>query len=126
FADVGRSVRGRRPGDPNRHIPSSRRPPMGSNSRQSGRSPSSRGGVIPLLGTEIPLDADLTRRDLLRYAGYGSMAAFLAACGTGSQGGQQATTAKGGQLSVGSNQSDPAPKSGMETINSAFTKANGG
>src|SRR5207253_934652 len=68
----------------------------------------------------------LTRRDVLRYAGYGSVAAFLAACGGGNQGGQAATTAKGGQLTVGSNASDPAPKQGLATINDAFGKANGG
>src|SRR6266550_1958582 len=87
---------------------SSRRAPMGSNSRQSGPSPSARSEVIPLLGTEIPL---------------------LAARGTGSQGGgggQKATTAKGGQLSVGSNASDPAPKQGLAAINGAFSQANGG
>jgi multiple sugar transport system substrate-binding protein len=102
---------------------------MGSNSRQSGRSPSDGSEAIPLLDTRIPLYADLTRRDLLKYAGYGSVAAFLAACGTGSQSGgqsgQSVATAKGGQLTIGSNQSDPAPKAGMETINAAFTKANG-
>src|SRR5207302_2532706 len=108
---------------------SSRRAPMGSNSRQSRPSPSARSEVIPLLGTEIPLFGDLTRRDLLKYAGYGSLAAFLAACGTGNQGGgggQAATAAKGGQLSVGSNASDPAPKQGLADIDTAFTKANGG
>src|SRR4051812_35625217 len=47
-----------------------------------------RGGVvlmgerIPIPGTEIevPLGLDLSRRDLLKIAGYGSLAAFIAAC----------------------------------------------
>ena len=80
---------------------------MGSNSRQS----------------ELSLYAGLTRRDVLRYAGYGSMAAFLAACGGNNQSGQAATTARGGQHTVGSNASDPAPKQGLATINDAFRKA---
>jgi multiple sugar transport system substrate-binding protein len=99
---------------------------MGSNSRQSGRSPSEIRDTIPLLDTGIPLFANLTRRDLLKYAGYGSMAAFLAACGGNQvQSGPTVTTAKGGLLTVGSNASDPAPKQGIAQINAAFTAWNG-
>jgi multiple sugar transport system substrate-binding protein len=72
----------------------------------------------------------LTRRDLLKYAGYGGVAALVAACGgtasTGGGGGRKAVTATGGQLSIGSNASDPLPKAGMEAVDAAFVKANGG
>lgn len=56
---------------------------------------------------------------------------------TGTTGGATPTTAtasgswiarvkgKGGQVSVGSNQSDPQPKAGMEQVNAAFTKETG-
>ncbi len=98
---------------------------MGGNSRQSGHSPSEGDEAVPLLGTQIPFYASLTRRDLLRYAGYGSLAAFLAACG-GGQTTPAATTAKGGQLTLGSNASDPAPKKGIADINAAFSTWNGG
>jgi multiple sugar transport system substrate-binding protein len=99
---------------------------MGSSSRHRG-SPSAGGEGFPLPGLGIPLSAALSRRDLLKYAGYGSLAAYLAACGGGtSPSPTTATTAKGGQLTLGSNASDPAPKSGLAAINAAFTAANGG
>jgi multiple sugar transport system substrate-binding protein len=79
---------------------------------------------VPVLGTELPWDAGLSRRDLLKIAGYGSVAAFLAACGGGST--STGTTTTGGTVTVGSNQSDAVPKKAMEDINAAFTKANGG
>ena len=82
-------------------------------------------GGFPLLGKELPWSAGLSRRDLLKITGYGSLAAFLAACGQGG-GGSAAVTSTGGQVSVGSNQSDALPKQGMEQVNAAFTKANGG
>src|SRR6266700_3443907 len=41
---------------------------------------------IPLLGTELPVDLDLSRRDILKIGGYTSLAAFLAACSTGGGG----------------------------------------
>ena len=46
--------------------------------------PSSRGLALPFIDSELPLNLELTRRDLLKIAGYGSLAAFLAACGGGS------------------------------------------
>jgi multiple sugar transport system substrate-binding protein len=75
----------------------------------------------------LSLNADLSRRDIIKMAGYGSVAAFLAACGTGSSTGSTSTgEAKGGTVSVGSNASDPLPRKGMDEVNAAFTKANGG
>src|SRR5215472_1464179 len=99
---------------------------MGSSSRRSGRSPSEGSEAILLPGTGLPFFADLTRRDLLRYAGYGSLAAFLAACGSGTQTTQTVGPATGGTLTLGSNASDPAPKQGIANINQAFSSANGG
>lgn len=75
----------------------------------------------------MPWEAGLSRRDVLKIAGYGSVAAFLAACGNGTTGGGGgATFAKGGTVSVGSNQSDAVPKKAMENVNQAFTSWNGG
>ena len=37
--------------------------------------------LIPGTGIELPVDFDLSRRDMLKIAGYGSLAAFIAACG---------------------------------------------
>ncbi len=47
--------------------------------------PLSSGDKIPVPGTgiEVPLWLDLSRRDILKIAGYGSLAAFIAACGGG-------------------------------------------
>ena len=75
------------------------------------------------------LDQGVSRRRLLEMAGVGGAAALLYACGSSpSPGGQtgSSTFAKGGQVSVGSNQSDPLPKQAMDQINTAFTQANGG
>lgn len=74
------------------------------------------------------LDQGVSRRKVLGMAGAGGLAALLYACGSASPSGQASsgTFAKGGQLSVGSNASDPLPKQAMEQVNSAFTKANGG
>jgi multiple sugar transport system substrate-binding protein len=91
------------------------------------RSPSPIRAGIPLFGNELPLNLDLSRRDLLKLGGYAGVAAFLAACAQGSTGGGGgATFAKGGRVTVGSNQSDPTPKKAMEDVNVAFTKWNGG
>ena len=91
----------------------------------TGRSPSPRRAGVPLLGRELPLNLDLSRRELLKLTGYTSMAAFLAACGTGGTTTTTATTT-GGSLSIGNNQSDPGPKKGMEQVVAAFKAANGG
>ena len=87
-----------------------------------------RGERIVLPGTtiELPLDLDLTRRDVLKIAGYGSLAAFLAACGGGSTTTSTSVTAKGGSMSLGSYLSDAVPKKGLQDVVDAFTKANGG
>jgi len=45
----------------------------------TGQSPSPRRAGVPLLGRELPLNLDLSRRELLKLTGYTSMAAFLAA-----------------------------------------------
>ena len=52
---------------------------------------------LPYLG-EVPLNLDLSRRDLLKMGAYGSVAAFLAACGSTSTTGG-GITATGGSLS---------------------------
>jgi multiple sugar transport system substrate-binding protein len=80
--------------------------------------------LIP--GTNLALARDLSRREILKYAGYTSLAAFLAACSTGGGTSSSTTTSTGGTVTVGNNQSDPAPKKAMELVNAAFTKANGG
>jgi multiple sugar transport system substrate-binding protein len=89
-----------------------------------------RGDEIEVPGTDIklPLGLDLSRRDILKIAGYGSLAAFIAACGgnPSTSGGGSSVTAKGGSMSLGSNQSDPGPKKGLQEIVDAFTSANGG
>ena len=82
--------------------------------------------MVPNTGIELPLNLDLSRRDILKIAGYGSLAAFIAACGGGSPGssGSANVTAKGGSVSIGSNASDPGVKKGLADIVSAFTSAN--
>ncbi len=81
---------------------------------------------IPILGSEVPFDLNLSRRNILKLAGYSSVAAFIAACSGGGGGGSSSGSTTGGTVSVGSNASDPGPKKGMEAISSAFTSANGG
>jgi multiple sugar transport system substrate-binding protein len=72
------------------------------------------------------LDLDLSRRDVLKIAGYGSLAAFIAACGgSPSTGPSTSVTATGGKLSIGSYSSDPGPKKGLQDIVDAFSAANG-
>jgi hypothetical protein len=61
---------------------------------------------LALRDAALNLDLDLSRRDILKIAGYGSLAAFIAACG----GGNPTTTgitAKGGSMSLGSYNTDP-------------------
>src|SRR5438477_11401083 len=84
--------------------------------------------VVPGTNLKLPLNLDLSRRDILKIAGYGSLAAFIAACGGGSPGssGSANVTAKGGSLSIGSNASDPGVKTGLAEIVSCFPSANGG
>jgi multiple sugar transport system substrate-binding protein len=77
---------------------------------------------VPYTGIRLPLDLYLSRRDILRIAGYGSLAAFIAACG----GGNTNLTTTGGTVAVGSNESDPGPRKGVQAIADAFSTANGG
>lgn len=87
----------------------------------------SNGIVVPHTGMELPLNLDLSRRDILKIAGYGSLAAFIAACGGGtSTTTTGSVTAKGGTMSIGSNASDKGVKQGLQDIVDAFTSANGG
>ncbi|HEV2028324.1 MAG TPA: ABC transporter substrate-binding protein [Candidatus Dormibacteraeota bacterium] len=79
---------------------------------------------LPGLERELSLSQALSRRDILKIAGYSSLAAFLAACGVTST--TTTNTGTGGSLNLGSNESDPGPKKGMEAIVAAFTAANGG
>jgi multiple sugar transport system substrate-binding protein len=81
--------------------------------------PPSQSLEIPFLGTDLRLDVNLSRRDVLKIAGYGSLAAFLAACGGGT------TTTTTGTVSLGSNHSDPAELKGMQQIITAFQSATG-
>jgi multiple sugar transport system substrate-binding protein len=74
----------------------------------------------------LNLDLDLSRRDLLKIAGYGSLAAFIAACGGGSTTTTTGITATGGKMSLGSYNTDPGSKAGTQAIVDAFTAANGG
>src|SRR5438105_15109655 len=83
--------------------------------------------LVPGTGVELPLDLDLSRRDLLKIAGYGSLAAFLAACaGTTTTTTNSSVTAKGGSMSLGSYLSDAVPKKGLQDVVDAFTSSNGG
>jgi multiple sugar transport system substrate-binding protein len=90
------------------------------------RSPSHDTTSIPLLGGELALGLDMTRRDLLKIGGYSSLAAFLAACSSGGGGG---SSSGGGTVSVGSNASDTSatggPRAGMADVTAAFQKATG-
>jgi multiple sugar transport system substrate-binding protein len=82
--------------------------------------------VVPGTDIDLPLDLDLSRRDVLKIAGYGSLAAFIAACGGTTTTTTTSVTAKGGSTSIGSYLSDAVPKKGLQDIVDAFTKANGG
>jgi len=81
--------------------------------------------TLPYVEQELALDLGLTRRDVLKIAGYGSLAAFLAACGSSTTG-STGITATGGTMSIGSYQSDPGSKAGLQAIADAFKGANGG
>src|SRR6266487_2646698 len=81
--------------------------------------------TLPYVEQELALDLGLTRRDVLKIAGYGSLAAFLAACGSTSTG-TSGITATGGTMSLGSYASDPGSKAGVQAIVDAFKAANGG
>ena len=82
---------------------------------------------LPFTNSQVPLDLDLSRRDVLKIAGYGSVAAFIAACGgTTTTTTPTSVTATGGSLSIGSYSSDPGPKKGLQDIVDAFASANGG
>ena len=78
-------------------------------------------------GVDLPMDLDLSRRDVLKIAGYGSLAAFIAACGgTSTSSGNTSFTATGGKLSIGSYASDPGAKAGVQALADGFSSANGG
>src|SRR5205085_10858348 len=85
----------------------------------------SRSLTLPYVERELALDLGLTRRDVLKIAGYGSLAAFLAACGSSSAG-SSGITATGGSMSLGSYESDPGSKAGVQAIADAIKAANGG
>ncbi|TMC00722.1 MAG: carbohydrate ABC transporter substrate-binding protein [Chloroflexi bacterium] len=74
----------------------------------------------------LNLNLDLSRRDVLKIAGYGSLAAFIAACGGNNTTTTSGITAKGGTMSLGSYNTDPNSKKGTQAIVDAFTAANGG
>ncbi len=81
--------------------------------------------TLPYVDQELALDLGLTRRDVLKIAGYGSLAAFLAACGSTSAS-SSSITATGGKMSLGSYNTDPGSKAGTQAIVDAFKTANGG
>src|SRR5579859_3650278 len=74
-------------------------------------------------GIELPFNLDLSRRDVLKIAGYGS---FAACGGTSTSGNSSSITATGGKVSLGSYNSDPNSLAGVQAIAAAFTAANGG
>src|SRR5437867_12791717 len=83
--------------------------------------------LIPGTGIELPVDFDLSRRDMLKIAGYGSLAAFISACGgTIASTMSGSVTAKGGGMSIGSYLSDAVPNIGLHDVVDAFRNANGG
>jgi multiple sugar transport system substrate-binding protein len=82
--------------------------------------------ALPYTGAELPLDLDLSRRDILKIAGYGSLAAFIAACGGNATTTTTSLTAKGGTMSLGSYNTDPGSKAGTAALVAAFAAANGG
>src|SRR4029077_15946699 len=82
---------------------------------------------VPYTDIKLPLDLDLTRRDVLKIAGYGSLAAFIAACGGNpSSSGNTSITATGGKLAIGSYQSDSVPKKALADLVNNFASSNGG
>src|ERR1700736_6931439 len=81
---------------------------------------------LALQDEALRLNPHLTRRDVLKIAGYGSLAAFIAACGGGTTNTPTGITATGGTMSLGSYNTDPGSKAGTQAIVDAFTAANGG
>jgi multiple sugar transport system substrate-binding protein len=81
---------------------------------------------LALRDAALNLNLDLSRRDVLKIAGYGSLAAFIAACGGGGGGTTTGITATGGKMSLGSYNTDPGSKAGTQAIVDAFKAANGG
>ena len=81
---------------------------------------------VPYTDLKLALDLDLTRRDILKIAGYGSLAAFIAACGGTTTSNNTSVTAKGGTMSLGSYQSDSVPKKALADLVANFSSANGG
>ena len=82
---------------------------------------------IPYADLKLALDLGLTRREILKIAGYGSLAAFIAACGgTTTSNNNSSITATGGKLTLGSYQSDALPKKGIQDMVDAFSSGNGG
>src|SRR2546425_12345585 len=79
---------------------------------------------LALRDAALNLDLDLSRRDVLKIAGYGSLAAFIAACGGGTTT-NTSITATGGKMSLGSYKTDPGSKAGTQAIVEAFTPVNG-
>lgn len=77
--------------------------------------------VVPKTGIELPLNLDLSRRDILKIGAYGSLAAFIAACTGSSSNGGSST----GTVTFGSNHSDPAEKKGIDAIAAAFKSSSG-
>jgi len=73
---------------------------------------------LPYLGTELPFDLSMSRRDILKIGGAMSLAAFIAACGG-------STGSTSGTVTLGSNHSDAAEKRGMDAIIAAFQSATG-
>src|SRR5438309_1541038 len=82
--------------------------------------------LLALQDEALRLNPNLTRRDVLKIAGYGSLAAFIAACGGGATNTPTGITATGGTMSLGSYNTDPGSKAGTQAIVDAFTAANGG
>src|SRR5437899_11197779 len=74
----------------------------------------------------LNLNLDLSRRDVLKIAGYGSLAAFIAACGGNNTTTTTGITAKGGTMSPGSYNTDPNSNTGTQAIVDATKAANGG
>ncbi len=73
---------------------------------------------LPYLGTELPFDLSMSRREILKIGGAMSLAAFIAACGG-------STGSTSGTVTLGSNHSDAAEKRGMDAIIAAFQSATG-
>lgn len=85
--------------------------------------PSSQPSPIGEVDIPVPmLGRMLSRREIIKLGGTAAAsAAFLAACGTSTA----STSTSGGQVTVGSNHSDPAEKKGIDAIDAAFTRATG-